>query len=389
MKEKMSLIVFDAKKEEFVVLDIVNDAENIRKAQRAFENEKIPWECIILKNKNVILSIETDSVGRVYSSDDEELELDLFLYHQTGKLGNFVLHANEGYVKIALMLLQAINVYYGERDGLGKKKALKHFKKAINQLYEYVCMHVVEYEKIGEGTYMELYGHIYKRELNPQLFMKPEWKSQRNKMRIRFATECQEIYQKSVQEYMTGNTRNLAKSNFICDLSDIKEEIVEYWLKNVIVEMSSDERQELTEEALLYLNEKTLESYWLWKSFLLAREKYPKAKKGIDDVVSERDIYVEASKYNPNYHKLELQYFMFACNMSFDEAMELRKSFTRDTYEGERVEYEKLKELVSKKVYQGYCNLEKRYAFMREYGDVLFGTYRMYVNSLKEKKLWK
>lgn len=392
MKAKMSLIVYDVERKDFVEIDVCKEIASIRKVQQAFEKGKIPWEYMILqdKNENIILSLIADSFYNCSKHGEHGYEGMEYLNNHKAILGSFVIQDRESYAKFVLIILKAINVYYGERDCLGKKKAFKNFKKVINQLYEYACVHTSEYELLGEDeSFKSVYGHIYRRGLNPQCFLKAEWESHRNQMRVKFDLACQKLYQNSVREYMSGNERNFVKENFKCALSEVKDGIVENWLKRINIEMSSDERFELKEEGLLYLNEKTVISYWLWKSFLMAREKYPKAKKGIDDVILDREVFDESIAYKSSWLKLEIEYFMSVCKLTFDEAMELHKSFTRDTYEGELADDAKLKELVAEKVYFGYHNLQKRYAFMREYGEILYGTYRRYIDALSEKKFWR
>lgn len=393
MKKKMFLMVYDAEKRNFIQIDFLNDITDIQKAQVAFNQDKTPWKIVALcdKDEDVVLSFCMDDLYRGIRNSKKIHKTRKYLGYLARhdvKLGCFSVKYEDTYSNLIKDLLKIIHSYDSMRSIIGKKVAKHIFKESICELYEYAR---VLSTQLHDNVSPELkHAYVIEKYVNQPMLKCEFWRETKASMQRDFEEACHNLYLKFVKKFLQEEKKEprYLMLDYRAALVDIKEEILESHIKKLETELSQEQKRDYKKELRYYLNEKNIESYWLWLSFLMSREKYPKAREGLDDIISDEELYEEAISGHVSIAALDTKYFSHACKISHEEAAELHRKYTLALDNDDTAEKMKLEELVSRRVYYGHLNLVRRYAFIKEYHEIIFGTYKEYLKFGVAKKSW-
>lgn len=399
MKKGMALLVCDAdfnQVKQFSWYNIIENLNEIQKAHRLFKEGNLPWKFVILcdKDKNVILSFCLSSIYREFREQKKVYKTRQYLgylAHHEIKLGCFAVKDETSFSNLVLMLLQKIEVYNWERESLGKKKAKQNFKKVVQLLYEYACVHSeipkdVELKATGVRHYQ-----ILEKEINPKNFVNAEWREKTQELKKTFEQKCHEVYMQSVRDALSRKKTEFenVEQHFYDSICAIQNQLIHQELEKLPKEIDEWESLEYRSEFKSNLDCYQVPAYWLWKSFAMSRDNYPKPHKGQDDIITEKEIYDERNQ-KFGARNFEIKYLMEACHIEFeDDLFEniLDKCYHMEDNE-EVLDKEVLKALVKRDVYRGYINLLRRDAFIKKYHEIMFETYNRYLNPAWKSKIW-
>lgn len=399
MKKGMAIWVCDGdlkKLKPFSWYNLVENINEIQKAYRAFKEGKLPWKIVVLcdKDKNVVLSLCLSSISREFREQKRTHKMGTYfgyLARHEIKLGCFVVKDESSFSNLVLALLQKIVIYNSEQESLGKKKAKQNFKKSIQLLYEYACIH----SKFMEDDWMIdasiKHYQILEKQINPKNFVTVEWKEKTQELEKTFEQKCHEVYMQSVQEALQKKKSEFEsiERHFYDSLYDIQNQLIQQEREKLPKEANEMDLLEYCLELRMYLDFYKVPAYWLWKSFAMSRDNYPKPHKGQDDIITEKDIYDERNQKR-GARNFEIRYLMEVCHIeSEDDLFEniLDKCYHLEGNE-EVLDEETLKTLVKRDVYRGYMNLLKRDTFIRKYHEIMFGTYQRYLKPAWKGKIW-
>ena len=215
MKTGLSLWVYDVAMNRYLRLNLKEDLSEIRKAYAAFKYESnFPWKVIVLcdKNEDVVLSFCDSSLHQdmeKHNSFYARKYLEYLLTHEV-KLGCFAVDDKVTFSNLILTLIKKVEVYNFECENIRKKKAKQNFKKAIQFLYEYACIHseVEVFEKKDQ------HYQIFKKDLDPYRFINENWKTEMQELLSIFSDESQEAYLSAAWQAMQTTKKEFIRIEF-------------------------------------------------------------------------------------------------------------------------------------------------------------------------------